>query len=320
VSRPSDDALRVVRVEHHTCVLLTPDGPQTHATLLRVAVGDWALLDKHGQVDQIVPRTTAVSRLSAGGQAVEQVLAANIDVVAVCAPLELDTRPARIERLLALAWSSGAQPILVATKLDLCPAEEVVPALEQFAGLAPGVEVIAVAVENPDTFEPIRQAVAPDRTLVMVGASGVGKSSLINALLGHADLATREIRADGKGRHTTAWRELVEIPGGGYLIDTPGLRSVGLSGDDEGGVDAVFTEIAELAELCRFTDCSHDTEPGCAVIEAIEDGRLDPGRLERHRKLQRELAYQKRRFDARARAEHTRQWLARVTGNRKARP
>jgi ribosome biogenesis GTPase len=152
----------------------------------------------------------------------------------------------------------------------------------------------------------------------MLGASGVGKSTLINALLG-TELATTEIRGDGKGRHTTAWRELLEVPGGGYLIDTPGLRAVGLS-DAQDGVDAVFVDIGDYASLCRFRDCQHDGEPDCEVGRAIDSGELDPARLERFRKLQREVDYQARRLDARARAEHTKQWLAMVKGNRKARP
>ena len=315
-----DNAVRVVRVERKACVVLTPDGPQTVSTLMPVTVGDWVELDDAGQAARLIPRTTEISRLSASGQAVEQVLAANVDVVAVCTPLELDARPARIERLLAIAWSSGAQPLLVATKLDLCPPEDVDMALAQLNAIAPGVDVLAVTVTDPGTIAPIRSAVVPDRTLAMLGASGVGKSSIINALLGEDTLATTEVRRDGKGRHTTAWRELVEIPGGGYLIDTPGLRSVGLSDDAQDGVEAVFAEIGEFAAGCRFRDCQHETEPGCEVRRAIDDGELDPARLARFRKLEREMDYQARRFDARAQAEHTRKWLAMVRNNREARP
>ncbi|MFC7545137.1 ribosome small subunit-dependent GTPase A [Plantactinospora sp. GCM10030261] len=300
-------AHRVVRVERKACVLLTPAGPRTVPTLVPVAVGDWALLDAAGQVAAVEPRSTEIRRLATGGQAVEQVLAANVDVVAVCAPLERDARFGRIERLLALAWASGAQPLLVATKSDLCDPADMGPALAQFAAAAPGVEVVPVTVTDPDTLDPVRAQLVPDRTLVAVGASGAGKSSLINALIGGAALATGEVRQDGKGRHTTAWRELVEVPGGGYLIDTPGLRAVGLT-DAADGVDSAYADITELAAGCRFSDCRHDGEPGCAVRAAIDAGELDEGRLVRHRKLQRELAYQARRFDARAQSEQRKMW------------
>jgi ribosome biogenesis GTPase len=309
----------VVRVERKACIVLTPDGPQTVPTLTPVAVGDWITLNAAGQVADVRPRRTEIRRMSVGGQAIEQVLAANVDVVAVCTPLARDARLGRTERFLALAWASGATPLVVATKADLCGAADVEPALAQLMAIAPGVDVVAVTVDDQATLEPLRAAIIPDRTLVFLGASGVGKSSLINALLGTQTLATTEIRGDGKGRHTTAWRELIEIPGGGCLIDTPGIRAVGLS-DAQEGIDAVFADIGEHAAGCRFNDCEHNGEPGCEVGRAVAAGELDGARLERHRKLQRELDYQARRLDARARAEHTRQWVAMVRSNRKARP
>jgi ribosome biogenesis GTPase / thiamine phosphate phosphatase len=317
LSQPPN-AFRVARVERKDCLILTPDGPRTVPTRIAVAVGDWALLNAAGQVDAVLPRTTAIRRLTAGGQAIEQVLAANVDVVAVCTPLEVDARFGRVERLLALAWSSGARPVLVATKADLCTGDDFSLALNQFAAQVPGLDIVPITVTDPETLDPVRALVSGGRTLVMLGASGVGKSTLINAILG-TTLATTEIRGDGKGRHTTAWRELLEVPGGGYLIDTPGLRAVGLS-DAQDGVDAVFVDIGDYAAQCRFRDCEHDGEPDCEVARAIETGELDPVRLERFRKLQREVDYQARRLDARARAEHTKQWLAMVKGNRKARP
>lgn len=308
-------SFRVVRVERNACVILGPNGPVTVSLILPVAVGDWVLLDDDNQVVEVMPRRTEIRRLSVGGQSVEQVLAANVDVVAVCAPLEYDARFARIERFLAIAWASGATPLLVATKADLCPPLDLAPALAQFAGIAPGVEVVAVSVASAETLEPLRELIAPDLTLAVLGASGVGKSSLINALLGEDRLATTAIRDDSKGRHTTAWRELVEMPGGGYLIDTPGLRGVGMA-DSQDGVDAVFAEVTEIAATCRFNDCRHNGEPGCAIAAAIEDGTLDEARLERQRKLQRELDYQARRFDQKARSEESKKWKAISKANR----
>ncbi|WP_157756594.1 ribosome small subunit-dependent GTPase A [Plantactinospora sp. KBS50] len=307
-------------MERKSCVLATPDGPRTVPTTIGVAVGDWALLDDAGQVSGIQPRSTEIRRLGVGGRAVEQVLAANLDIVAVCAPLERDARLGRVERLLALAWASGAQPLLVATKIDLCRPEDVGPALSQFGAAAPGVDVVPVTVTDLTSLDPVRAMIAPDRTLVAIGASGAGKSTLINGLVGGMELATGAVReSDGKGRHTTAWRELVELPGGGYLIDTPGLRAVGLS-DAAEGVDAAYADITDLAAQCRFSDCGHESEPGCAVRAAIERGEIDAGRLERHRKLQRELAFQARRFDARARSEERKRWAKLSRNSNPARP
>ena len=318
--RHVETPFRVIRVERKACQLFTPEGPLTVPTSTAVTVGDWALVDDTGTVSSVLPRSTAIRRVTPGGQAVEQVLAANVDVVGVCAPLEPHARAGRIERLLALAWASGAQPLLVATKMDLCEPDEIGPAMEHLGAMAPAVEVIPVTIEQPGSVDGIRSIIAPDKTLVLLGASGVGKSSLVNALIGEESLATTGVRRDGKGRHTTAWRELVQIPGGGFLIDTPGLRAVGLGEDAQEGVDAVFRDVTELAALCHFKDCGHTGEPGCAVALAIGDGDLDAARLERYRKLQRELEHQDRRFDARARAEHTKKWVAMVKQNRKARP
>lgn len=312
-------AHRVVRVERKACVVMSADGPHTVPTLVPVAVGDWACVDDEGRVVDILPRSTAIRRLTAGAEAVEQVLAANVDIVGVCAPLEIGARHGRTERLLALAWSSGAKPLLIATKVDLCPSEKRTTALDQFASIASGVEVVPITVTDATTLDPIRSAIAPDRTLVLLGASGVGKTSLVNALLGSDLLATSEVRSDGKGRHATAWRQLVELPGGGFLIDTPGLRAVALV-DAQEGVDAVFSDISELATQCRFNDCQHDGEPSCAVTEAIEAGALDLGRFERHQKLQRELASQERRVEARARARPATRWLATAKQRRKGPP
>ena len=308
-------ALRVVRAERGGCLVLTPSGPIAAPTGLPVTVGDWVLLGPEGHVADVLPRSTEIRRATPSGRSEAQVLASNVDVVGVCMPLEWGARMGRVERFLALAWSSGATPVVIATKSDLCPPAEAEEAVRQIVASAPGAEVLAVSVAQPETLEPVRTLVAPDRTLALVGASGVGKSSLINALLGEERLVAQAIREDGKGRHTTTWRELVELPGGGYLIDTPGLRGVGML-DDPDGVAAAFADLAELAEQCRFNDCKHAGEPACAVSAAISSGELDEGRLERHRKLEREIDHQARRFDARARAEHSRQWKMIAKANR----
>lgn len=308
-------ALRVVRAERGACLVLTPSGPIAAQTALPVTVGDWVLLSPEGHVADVLPRSTEIRRATPSGRSEAHVLASNVDVVGVCMPLEWGARMGRIERFLALAWSSGATPVVIATKSDLCPPAEVEEAVRHIVGSAPGAEVLAVSIAQPETLEPVRTLVAPDRTLALVGASGVGKSSLINALLGEERLVAQAVREDGKGRHTTTWRELLELPGGGYLIDTPGLRGVGML-DDPDGVAAAFADIAELAEQCRFNDCKHSGEPGCAVSAAISSGDLDEDRLERHRKLQREIDYQARRFDAKAKAEHSRQWKMIAKANR----
>ena len=314
----SNPAFRVVRAERGGCLLLTDAGAQPATTKLAVTVGDWVLLSPEGQVAEVLTRSTEIRRAAPNGRSEEQVLCANVDVVGVCMPLEWGARMGRVERFLALAWSSGATPVVIATKADLCPPAEAGEAVRQIEAFAPGAEVLAVSVGDPESYEPVRALAAPDRTLVLVGASGVGKSSLINALIGEERLAAQAIREDGKGRHTTTWRELVELPGGGFLIDTPGLRGVGML-DNADGVAAAFADITELAEQCRFNDCRHRGEPGCMVTAALESGDLDEGRLERHRKLEKELAYQARRFDARAKAEHSRQWKVIAKSNRQPR-
>ncbi len=311
---------RVTRAERSAVTVAVPVGATTaslrHRTEVVPTVGDWVVVDE-GLVTEVLPRSSTVARGDVRGRSVEHVLAANVDLLLVCVPLEPRARLGRAERLLALAWSSGATPVLVATKADLCPPGERDAALELLAGAAPGVEVRAVSTYDGSAAG-VRGLAGPGRTLAMLGASGVGKSTLANTLLGSDELVTAEIRGDGKGRHTTAWRELVVLPGGGALIDTPGLRAVGLHASAD-GVERVFADVVELAERCRFADCRHETEPGCAVSEALDAGELDVDRLESHRKLQRELVWQQAKTDARLRAERTREWKARARQQR-ARP
>jgi ribosome biogenesis GTPase len=226
------------------------------------------------------------------------VLAANADTVLVVEGMVPDPDLGRLERLLALAWASGARPMVALTKADLVGVPQHL--VEDVRAVAPGVEVIAVVAPSGTGLERLRALLGDRETIAVVGASGVGKSTLVNALLGADVMETRELAAANKGRHTTVSRELHLVPGGGALIDTPGLRGVGLAGGE--GLDDVFAEVEELGEQCRFDDCAHTGEPGCAVLAAVDAGTLSERRLASYRKLLREQRWQASRTDARLRA------------------
>ena len=262
------------------------------------AVGDWVAI-RDDQALALLPRTSAFVRGSAGRTSAPQVVAANLDVVLVVDSLLGEARLRRVERYLAVAWSSGATPVVVLTKADLCP--DVPAAVEQVSEDALGVDVVAVSSLTGEGLDAVHALLGPGRTGAMVGPSGVGKSSLANALAGRPIAETQEIRADGRGRHTTTARELHLLPGGGLLIDTPGMRELGLY-DDAEGIGTTYSDVTELATGCRYRDCRHRTEPGCAVAAAIDEGSLDPARLLAWRKLQAEAHRQLLRVDARARA------------------
>ncbi len=267
------------------------------------AVGDWVAVRGELAV-AVLPRRSAFVRTAAGRTSAAQVVAANLDVVLVVDALAGDARPRRVERYLAVAWGSGATPVVVLTKADL--SDDVPAAVALVAEDALGVEVLAVSSVTGEGMDGVRALLGPGRTGAMVGPSGVGKSSLANALAGRTLAATREIREDGRGRHTTTARELHLLPDGGLLVDTPGMRELALY-DDGDGVDTAYADVAQLAADCRFRDCGHRTEPGCAIAAAIDDGRLDPARFNGWRKLQAEAHRQLLRVDARARAaEHAR--------------
>jgi ribosome small subunit-dependent GTPase A len=298
---------RISRVDRGRVSVLTADGERrvSLATALwrdcegsGPAVGDWVAI-RDDQALALLPRTTAFVRTSAGRTSAPQVVAANLDVVLVVDSLLGEAGLRRVERYLAVAWSSGATPVVVLTKADLCP--DVPAAVEQVAEDALGVDVVAVSSLTGEGLDAVRAQLGPGRTGAMVGPSGVGKSSLANALAGRAIAETQEIRADGRGRHTTTARELHLLPGGGLLIDTPGMRELGLY-DDAEGIGTTYADVTELAAGCRYRDCRHRTEPGCAVAAAIDEGSLDPARLLAWRKLQAEAHRQLLRVDARARA------------------
>lgn len=310
---------RVIRVDRGQCDVVTADGVlradtafvTPHDPLRVVCTGDWVALDPAGSpryVRTCLPRRTAFVRSTSSKRSEGQILAANVDhaVVAVSLGVELDL--GRIERFLALAWESGAQPVVVLTKADLVPDRTGLSYLVQdVETTAPGVPVLTVSARDGDGLD-VLVALVSGGTSVLLGQSGAGKSTLANALLGEDVMdvrATREI--DGKGRHTTTTRNLLALPGGGVLIDTPGLRGVGLW-DAGSGVGQVFAEIEELARACRFHDCAHESEPGCAVLAAAETGQLPERRLESYRKLVRENQWIVAKTDARLRAEIRKDW------------
>lgn len=283
------------------------------------STGDWvraqAWPDGNATVEAVLPRRSSVVRAQVSGNSSGQVLAANVDAVAVVEALYPDPDLGRIERFMALAWESGAPPRLVLTKGDLGPdAAEL--AAEIGRQVALGCPVDVTVAQRGEGLERLRDLLAGGATVALLGASGVGKSTLLNALLGREVMRTQELGAVQKGRHTTVTRELHLAPGGGAVIDTPGLRSVGLQGAE--GLAEAFADVDALATLCRFTDCAHDTEPGCAVQAAVESGELAERRLASWHKLQREAAHQARRVDARLRAAELAVWRKRTMDNRRA--
>jgi len=283
--------------------------------------GDWVALvddDAGWWVDAVLARRTTIERAVASGRSQAQVLAANVDVVLVTVPVFPEPKVAMVERLLALAWESGAVPVVVVTKCDLTPEADAFAA--DLADAAPGVDVLAVSAATGEGVAEVRAVVGPGRTACLLGRSGAGKSTLVNALVGADVAATADIRRDGKGRHTTTSRELVPMPGGGVLLDTPGIRGAGLWVGEE-GLDRTFGDVEALVRECRFSDCGHDSEPGCAVLGAIADGRLPERRLASWKKLQREARWMAGRADARLRSEQRREWkLVHMEMRRSGRP
>ena len=256
------------------------------------AVGDFVLLDNVGDnhdvaiIQQVMGRSGLFERKAAGTQNETQVLAANVDLAFICMALNSDYNLRRLERYLSLVWAGGAIPVVVLTKADLCL--DLPDRLAEVKAAAPGVDVLVTSGLTEDGFKPIVNYLESGKTYVFLGSSGVGKSTLINRLLGSEQIKTRELRKDGKGKHTTTRRELILIPGGGAVIDTPGMRELGLESAD---LAQVFSDIEELALRCKFKDCAHLSEPGCAVLQAVEEGVLDSKRLANYRKLLKEAKY-----------------------------
>jgi ribosome biogenesis GTPase len=276
-------------------------------------VGDWVALaprpdEGAGTIQAVLPRRTRISRKTPWLAAKEQVLAANVDTVLLATSLNEDLNLRRLERYLITAWDSGAQPVLVLTKADLHPDPEAARA--EVESIAYGVPVIVVSATEGTGLDDVAAIVRPGRTLVLLGSSGVGKSTLVNTLAGEELLATTELRNDGRGRHTTTHRQLVRLPSGGLVIDTPGLRELQLW-DSSLGLGETFEDVSSLFGECRFSDCSHESEPGCAVREALADGRLEHERWDSYRKLERELEHLERRLDKRKQSEARKEWAKR---------
>jgi ribosome biogenesis GTPase len=312
-----------VSLEHtHIYRVLTVDGELLarvagrlrHHASARVdfpAVGDWVVLEPapHGgdaRIRAVLPRRSRFSRRAAGDPTEEQIVAANIDTVFLVTGLDGDFNPRRIERYLLVAGESGASPVVVLNKSDLV--ENPGAMEDEVRQVAPGVPVHAVSTRIDGTLDVLRQYLASGQTGALLGSSGVGKSTIVNRLIGFDLLRTRDVRiADSRGRHTSTARQMVLLPAGGILIDTPGMRELQLwdSGD---GFSAVFADIDALAGQCRFRDCQHQTEPGCAVRGAVDAGHLTASRLESFHKLQAEQAHHARQVDQRAQLEEKRRW------------
>ncbi|BCW87293.1 Small ribosomal subunit biogenesis GTPase RsgA [Alphaproteobacteria bacterium SO-S41] len=276
--------------------------------------GDWVAASLRPEEDAatihaVLPRSSAFVRKASGTGREAQVVAANADFALLTASLNADLSLRRLERYLATARESRATPLIVLTKADLC--DDVAARVAEVEAIALGAAVHAVSAMSGLGLEALEAAVGPRRTAVLLGSSGAGKSTLVNALAGEALMATQGIIAEGaRGRHTTTHRELVRLPGGALLLDTPGMRELGLW-DAEEGVAATFTDIEELALNCRFTNCGHGSEPGCAVRAALEGGTLDAARWESYSKLQRELAHEVRKGDWVARQAQKKVYIGR---------
>jgi ribosome biogenesis GTPase len=267
------------------------------------AVGDWVGVTPPATISSILPRRSAFIRKHAGDDSTEQVLAANVDAAFLLAGLDDDFSLRRLERYITTAWESGASPIVVLTKADLC--DDVPAAVLAVESVAIGVPVHAVSNVLGTGLDALAPYLQPGRTVVLLGSSGVGKSTLLNRLAGTEVMRTRAVAADGTGRHTTVHRELVPLAGGGLVIDTPGLRELQFW---EGDITAAFEDIEALATECRFRNCAHTTEPGCAVLAATDAGTLELDRLRSWRKLQRELEAVAARTDRRLQLARKQRW------------
>ncbi|HEX5465754.1 MAG TPA: ribosome small subunit-dependent GTPase A [Candidatus Limnocylindrales bacterium] len=296
------------RAADHTALPTVGDWVAVEAGAVEGTYADGPADDGLARIAAVLPRRSAIRRQAGTEQLGQRILAANVDDLLIVQAVGHDANPRRLERYLAMAWSSGARPAVVLNKADLQP--DAGPWSGPLREVALGVPVHVVSAVTGAGLDGLRDDLGPGRTVALLGSSGVGKSSLVNALLGTQRQATAEVRpGDERGRHTTVTRELIAAPEGLLLLDTPGLRSLA-PWEAEGGLAATFADIDELAAGCRFSDCAHGREPGCAVAAAIAAGTLAAERLASQRKLTRELAAQTRRNDARSRKVERQQWRA----------
>lgn len=303
---------RVVRVDRDRCLVVTPGGESSAAATNLPATGDWVMVVANlddppppFRVAEVLPAWSQLVRHSAGDATAAQVLAANVDLVFVMVGLDRNVNQSRLDRELAVAWDSGARPVIVLTKADAVADPSAAAAAVTDAVV--GAEVVLTSSLDGSGVSELQTLIGATDTVVLLGASGVGKSTLANRLLGEEVLATGEVRTgDHKGRHTTTARHLLPLPGGGVLIDTPGIRGLGLW-DAAEGISLTFPDVEALVEGCRFRDCNHDREPGCAITAAIADGSLSVERLASWRKLLAEVERVERMRDMRAQAERTRE-------------
>lgn len=284
------------------------------------AVGDWVAIEhmpgeERGIIHSILPRTSVFSRKTAGDSMTEQLIAVNVDIVFLVTSMNDDFNIRRLERYLVAAYDSGATPVIVLTKADLSDEPQVF--IDQARDIAFGTEVVAVSSKTGDGIDQVIALLKDGKTAALLGSSGVGKSSLVNAICGDQTMTVQTIREDdAKGRHTTTHRELIALPAGGVLIDTPGMREFQLWNDSE-SVEGSFSDIEALSESCKFNDCSHKTEPGCAIQQALVDGSLAEDRFASYLKLQREIAYLDRKTDAQAQVAERKRWKALTKSQRK---
>ncbi|BAZ05934.1 ribosome small subunit-dependent GTPase A [Calothrix sp. NIES-3974] len=275
------------------------------------AVGDWVVIrtrEKEGTatIHEILPRKSKFSRKAAGSETTEQIVATNIDTVFLVSGLDGDFNPRRIERYLILAWESGANPVIVFNKADVCPNLE--NCLAEVESIALGVPIMTISAATNQGLETLQPYLRPGQTVALLGSSGVGKSTITNQLLGETVQAVQTVRqGDSRGKHTTTYRELLRLPTGGLIIDTPGMRELQIWSGEE-GISESFADIAELAQQCRFRDCQHEHEPGCAVRQALQEGSLDASRFANYQKLQKEIKYMERKQDQREYLAEKEKW------------
>lgn len=305
--------------------LATCSGAFQHAATERrdfPAVGDWVAIEKmpgeeKGIIHSVLPRTSLFSRKVAGTTTAEQIVAVNVDVALLVTSLNQDFNVRRLERYLLAAYDSGSSPVIVLTKKDVC--EDPLPYIEEAASIAYGVPIYAVSSVTGEGIDELQKLLTGGKTAALLGSSGVGKSSLTNALSGIEVMAVHDIREDdAKGRHTTTHRELIKLPLGGLMIDTPGMREFQLW-DNSDSLDVSFKDVDEIADRCRFRDCEHGNEPGCAVQEALADGTLAEDRYNSYLKLKKELAFIERKADAAAQRAERNKWKQ-LTKEAKKRP